>query len=210
MWIPRGVESLVFDALQWEALTNPDSVPISALSLGVDANPSRDAATVCLAGRRRDGRLHIEWYTTQPGVTWLPKWVNTAITGSRVRAVVVDERGALVDLDWRAEKIRPTLIGHRDVANAAGLLWDAVSGGTVAHRGQVELSRAVLSAKQRPMLNGQAFGWDRKAPGSSVLVAASLALWGVDCERPARPRRSGERPQRAHVTRHGSSRGALV
>nr|WP_207383926.1 hypothetical protein [Mycolicibacterium komanii] len=76
------------------------------------------------------------------------------------------------------------------MANAAGLFWDAVTEGT-AHRGQVELSKAVLSAKQRPMLGGQAFGWDRKAPGFSVLIAASLALWGVDCERPARPRRSG-------------------
>jgi hypothetical protein len=51
--------------------------------------------------------------------------------------------------------------------------------------------RGVLSAKQRPMLGGQAFGWDRKAGGSSVLVAVSLALWGVDCDKPARPRRSG-------------------
>ncbi|OBK82481.1 hypothetical protein A5649_09105 [Mycolicibacter heraklionensis] len=67
--------------------------------------------------------------------------------------------------------------------------------GALAHQGQVELSRGVLSAKQRPMLGGQAFGWDRKAPGSSVLVAASLALWGVSCFRPARPyvRRTGPR-----------------
>jgi hypothetical protein len=57
------------------------------------------------------------------------------------------------------------------------------------HRGQLELTRAVLSAQQRPMLGGAAFGWDRKAPGSSVLVAASLAVWGVSCVRPARPRR---------------------
>jgi hypothetical protein len=40
----------------------------------------------------------------------------------------------------------------------------------------------------RPVL-GRAFGWDRKAPSSSALLAVSLALWGVDCERPARPRR---------------------
>lgn len=74
------------------------------------------------------------------------------------------------------------------------MFWDAVTDGMLAHRGQVELSRGVLSAKQRPMLGGQAFGWDRKTPGSSVLVAVSLALWGVDCERPARPRRgSGSR-----------------
>ena len=101
-----------------------------------------------------------------------------------------------LSLIWRAAKLRPEFVGHREVAVAAGLFWDAVSDGKLlAHRGQLELSRAVLSAQQRPMLGGQAFGWDRKAPGSSVLVAASLALWGVDCERPARPRRrsSGER-----------------
>ena len=197
MWIPRGVESMVFDATQWEALTDPYSVPVTDLSLGVDATPSRDTATVCLAGRRRDGRLHVEWYTTGPGVTWLPKWVDARLSG-QVRALVVDERGALADIDWAAEKVRPTLIGHRDVANAAGALWDAVTGGVVMHRGQVELSRAVLSAKQRPI--NQAFGWDRKAAGSSVLIAASLALWGVDCDRPMRPRR-GSRPTRPHVTR---------
>jgi hypothetical protein len=112
-----------------------------------------------------------------------------------VRAVVVDERGALADLDWATVRVRPTLVGHREVAVAAGLLLDAVTDGTVQHRGQVELSRGVLSAKQRPMLGGQAFGWDRKAPGSSVLVAVSLALWGVDCVRPARRygRRTGQR-----------------
>ncbi len=36
-------------------------------------------ATVCVAGRRADGRLHVEWYTTGPGVTWLPKWVDADI-----------------------------------------------------------------------------------------------------------------------------------
>jgi hypothetical protein len=122
----------------------------------------------------------------------LSKWVDEHISGNRVRAVVVDERGALVDLDWVGVKVRPTLVGHRDVANAAGLLWDAVTEGTIAHRGQVELSGAVLSARRRPTLGGQAFGWDRKAPGSSVLLAVSLALWVVDCVRPARLRRGGK------------------
>jgi len=91
--------------------------------------------------------------------------------------------------------VRPTLVGHREVAIAAGQFVDAVADAALAHRGQVEMSRGVLSARQRPMLGGQAFGWDRKAPGSSVLVATSLALWGVTCTRPARPygRRTGAR-----------------
>jgi hypothetical protein len=34
----------------------------------------------------------------------------------------------------------------------------------------------VLGAKQRELLGDQVFGWDRTAPGSSALIAASLAL----------------------------------
>ena len=139
----------------------------------MDAHPSRDAATVCLAGVRADGRIHVEWYVTDQGVTWLPQWVDAHLTAD-VRAVVVDERGVLAELDWKAVMVRPTPTGHRDMAVAAGLFWDAVTEGTVRHLGQVELTQGVLSAKQRPMLGGQAFGWDRKASGSSVLIAASL------------------------------------
>jgi phage terminase large subunit-like protein len=188
MWLPKAAGAIVFDAETWESLKDVESAPLKDLSIGVDANPSRDAATVCLAGVRADGRLHVEWYTSESGVTWLPQWVNANLTPA-VRAVVVDERGVLAELDWQSVMVRPTKTGHRDVAVAGGLFWDAVTEGTLRHRGQVELTRGVLSAKQRPMLGGQAFGWDRKAPGSSVLIAASLALWGVTCERPERPRR---------------------
>jgi hypothetical protein len=65
--LPRSVDSAVFDPAQWEALTDPASVPVADLALGVGANPSRDTATVCLAGRRADGRTHIEWYASGPG-----------------------------------------------------------------------------------------------------------------------------------------------
>jgi hypothetical protein len=188
MWLPKAGGTVVFDPDSWESLKDLDSVPFRDLSIGVDAHPSRDAATVCLAAVRADGRLHIEWYVTDQGVTWLPQWVNANLT-AKVRAVVIDERGVLAELDWKAVMVRPTVTGHRDMAVAAGLFWDAVTEGTLRHRGQVELTRAVLSAKQRPMLGGQAFGWDRKALSSSVLIAASLAVWGVTCERPERPRR---------------------
>lgn len=195
MWVPHAAGDQVFDPVIWEGLTDPDSAPAVDLAIGVDAGPSRDKATVCLAGRRGDGRLTVEWYETGVGVTWLPRWVAAHLTG-RVRAVVVDERGALAELDWAGARVRPTMIGHRDVAIAAGQFVDAVADGALTHSGQVELSRGVLSARQRPMLGGQAFGWDRKAPGSSVLIAASLAVWGVTCIRPARPGRRSAGSQR--------------
>lgn len=187
MWLPVGVEARVFDLEAWEALIDPESTPATRLSIGVDAPPSRDTATVCIAGRTADGKPHVEWYETREGITWLPDWIGERL--AKVRAVVVDERNPLAELDWPAAQVRPTVIGHREVAVGAGAFVDAVTDRHLRHRGQVELSRGVLGAKQRPLLGGQAFGWDRKAPGSSALIAASLALWGVDAERPLRPRR---------------------
>ena len=64
----------------------------------------------------------------------------------------------------------------------------------------MELTRGALGAKVRPMVGGQGFGWDRKAPGSSALIAASLALWGVEAPKPLRPR----------VSRPGEGRGAIT
>jgi hypothetical protein len=57
MWIPKSVESIVFDPVQWEVLTDAASLPVKDLAIGVDAPPTRDTATVCVAGRRSDGRL---------------------------------------------------------------------------------------------------------------------------------------------------------
>jgi phage terminase large subunit-like protein len=197
MWLPRhAAEDALFDPGQWEALTDPDSQPVSDMAIGVDVPPSRDAATVCVAGKRADGRLTLEWYRTEPGVQWVPAWVSQRLNGG-VRAVVIDDRGALAELDWASVKVRPTTAGAREVAVAAGVVYDAITEGTLAHRGQVELTKGVLAAKQRPI--GGAFGWDRKAANSSVLIAASLALYGVGCERPARPRRGDGNGRRGFV-----------
>ncbi len=195
MWVPQGAEATVFDPAHWDSLCDPNSTPLTDLAVGVDAQPSRSSATVAIAGRRQDGRIHCEWYESRDGVIWLPGWVAARLNSS-VRAVVVDGGGVLAELDWTGSRVRPTLIGARDVATAAGLFWDAVTEGTLRHIGQVELSKGVLAAKQRPMLGGAAFGWDRKAPGSSALIAATLAVYGVQCERPLRPKR-GDGQRRA-------------
>lgn len=205
MWAPHGAaEESLFHPDAWEALCDEHSSPVTDIAIGCDVPPSRDAATVCVAGRRADGKLTVEWYRTEAGATWLPEWIEARL-GPKVRAVVLDGRSPLAELDWKAAKVRPTLAETRDVGVAAALLYDAVSEGTLRHRGQLELTKAILGARQRPI--GQAFGWDRKAPGSSVLIAASLALFGVTCQRPMRPLLSATRARRPHTSR---GRGVVV
>ncbi|WP_374928608.1 hypothetical protein [Kytococcus sedentarius] len=194
MWAPRTAASEVFDRDAWETAREPDSMPTGSMAVGIDAPPSRSEATVCLAGRREDGRIHLEWYITEPGVTWLPEWVAVRLN-KNVRAVAVDRRNAVAELDWHAAGVRPTVCGAREVAAAAGALWDAVADGQVRHRGQVELTKGIHAAQQRAMMGGQGFTWERRASGSSVLLAASLAVWGLEYPEVERPRRAkrGER-----------------
>jgi len=189
MFAPISSGAVVFDEDGWFDLKDPDSSPVKDLSIGIDAPPSRDSATVCLAGRRSDGFLHIELYETSAGVLWLPKWVAENLH-PRLRAVVVDSRNPCAELDWKEAGVRPTVVGTRDVIAAAGALFDGVADRGVRHRGQVELTRGVLGAVQRTTAAGQGFMWDRKAPGSSTLIAVSLAVWGVNSSTVLRPRRS--------------------
>ncbi len=190
MWVPRSSELALFSADTWDSLADPESVPVSDLAIGCDVPPSRDAATICVAGKRPDGKWHVEWYDTRPGVAWVPQWISERVN-SGVRAVVIDNAGALAECDWAGARLRPTMIGSHDVAVAAGLMFDGIAEGTIRHRGQLELTRGVLSARQRPL--GSMFAWDRKsAPGSSALIAASLAILGSTMARPQRPRRTGE------------------
>lgn len=194
MWVPQQDAETLFDPADWDRLADPDSLPVADIAIGVDTPPSRDSSTVCVAGRRSDGRISVEWYRTDPGVAWVPPWVAARLT-DRVRAVVIDERGALAEADWAGSGVRPTLVGAQGAASAAGLLYDGITEAQVRHRGQLELSRGVLAAKQRPIR--ESFGWDRKSPGSSVLIAASLAVFGVTVPRPVRPRRGERRERRA-------------
>jgi hypothetical protein len=85
MWLPKVAGAMVFDAEVWESdsLKEPASAPLKDLAIGVDAAPSRGEATVCLTGVRADGRIHVEWYTSGPGVTWLPAWVDGHLAAGR-------------------------------------------------------------------------------------------------------------------------------
>jgi hypothetical protein len=66
----------------------------------------------------------------------------------------------------------------RQYAAACGALFDDVSTGRIAHRGQPALDDAVVAARRRS--TGDAWAWARPASGvdPSPLIAATLARWG--------------------------------
>ena len=94
-------------------------------------------------------------------------------------AVVVDPGGPAGSLIPALEAagialVKPTA---RDVVQATGAFLDAVTHGTLRHRGQVPLTAAAAGARLRPLGDAHAFTRKGTTVVISPLVAAALARW---------------------------------
>lgn len=191
----------VIDEASWSAVADPASMAVESLTLAVDVSPDRSTSTVALAGRRADGRWHVEVDDERRGTDWVASWVRQRASKNRLHAVVLDEMSGLVE----ERHGRHYLVGTdvlvtlasaegRDMAIACAKFYDAVMDGNVLHTDQTQLNVALSVARKRPLSGGWA--WNRKDAVSDItpIVAATLALWGAQNENVKRPtRRTGSR-----------------
>ena len=182
----------------WARVADASSMAIERLTLAIDVPPNRGMASVSFAGKRADGRWHVELDEHRKGVDWVVPWVRERVTRNRLHAVVVDEMSGLVE----ARHGRHYLIGTnilvtlaaaegRDMAIASAKFFDAVMDGSLRHTDQPQMNLALSEARKRPL--GAGWAWNRKDPTSDItpVVAATLALWGAQRQNVKRP---GGRP----------------
>lgn len=200
MWSAASA-TRVIDDVSWMAVSDSTSMAIENLTLAIDVAPDRSVASVSLAGRRADGRWHVEFDNQKRGTDWVASWVADRAAKNRLHAVVADEMSGLVE----NRRGRHYLIGTdivvtlaaaegRDMAIACAKFFDGVMGSTVMHTDQPHLNVALSVARKRPL--GAGWAWNRKDAASDItpLVSATLALWGAQNDNVQRPqRRSGSR-----------------
>jgi hypothetical protein len=91
-----------------------------------------------------------------------------------------------------AEKVEPVLVSGREMAQACGAFYTAVTDEepTVRHLGQPELNAAVGGARKRNLAD--AWAWHRRDASVDIspLVAATLAVHGVG-KKPKKKRKTG-------------------
>jgi phage terminase large subunit-like protein len=170
----------VIDPVSWAACRDGRSQLGGLPCFSVDVTPSRDAASIGVAGWRRDGRRHVEVVDHRPGTDWVVErlqglerrwqpWPTVVDPGSPAGSLLVDLAGAGVATE---------AVSARQYAQACGQFFDAVVDGGVRHLDQPVLNLAVAAARKRPL--GDAWAWARKTGGDiSPLVAVTLALWGL-------------------------------
>lgn len=185
-WTTTIVEPVV-PLAQWNALADSRTTPGDSIVLAFDVSPDRARSAIACAGKRDDGRFHVEMIDNDAGTEWLPGRLAELVEKHEPAAVYCDPVGpsgsllpALKELD-----IEPTLIGARELAQACGSWYDLVTQGRLVHLGQPELLSAVDGATRRAL--GDAWAWSRKSSSVDIspLVAITIALWGCQNIEPA-------------------------
>ena len=181
MWT-SGRSNEIFPEGVWNDQADTASQALSDLALAIDVTPDRANAVVALAGSRDDGTYHVEKYHGRAGTSWVVEYVSNLVQKNDIRAVVIDAKSqaaSLIDA-FKKEGIRVTITGEREMATACGNFYDGVFDGWIYHIAQPEVDFAIRHVRKRPLLGGEAFGWNRKNINSDItpVVAMTLALHG--------------------------------
>lgn len=164
----------------WRALADASSSPQDPVAFAVDVTPERTHAAISVAGTSGEA-VHVEVVEHRPGTGWVVERVVELVERWSPRAVVLDAGGPagslVADLQKRGVDVVTPKV--REIGQACGMFFDAVSEQRVVHLDQAPLSTALAGAQQRPL--GDAWAWARRGVNVDIspLVAATLAAWGL-------------------------------
>jgi hypothetical protein len=195
LWPPDGdARWAVIPRGDWQAAADPDSTAVDPVAFAVTLSSDRQWATIAAAGRRADGLTHVEIVDRRPGTGWVITRLADLIARWSPCAVVIDRGSPASSLAAEADEAQLPLtpIQTRDVAAAAGAMYDGIAGrpavdpdtGTpgrdprvIRHRDQDDLNAAVSAAVRRPL--SSQWAWDQLATTTDItpLIAVSNAMW---------------------------------
>lgn len=192
-WEEGTSQWLVIPEDDWTDAGVDDDVRPQYPALAVVLSTDRQWATICVAGRRPDGLLQVEIADRRQGTGWVLPRLQGLIERWQPVAVVIDGGSPAASLEAEAveAKIELTPISVREVAAAAGALYDGIAGRpamdpdtgepgpdprVVRHRKQADLTTAVAGAVKRKL--STSWAWDQLAAEADItpLIGCSNAL----------------------------------
>jgi hypothetical protein len=172
----------------WEAAKDAHSTVADPVAFAADITPDRQRGSISLAGRRADGRFHIETVENLRGTGWIVPRLVELVAKWRPVAVVLDPGSPAGSLlaELQEAGIEPMLTSTRDVGQACGAFHDMVRDDRLRHLDDPRLNVALGSARKRPLGDSGAWAWHRKDTATDItpLVSATLALHGFTRTQP--------------------------
>jgi hypothetical protein len=192
IWDAEGTQEVISPS-KWRACVDEISQVLDPVAFAVDVTPDRSSASIAVAGRRKDGRRHIEVLENHKGTGWATDRL-AELAQKWDGLVVLDASGPAGSLipGLREAGIEPQVTSAREMGQACGLFYDLVHDTQVVHLDQGPLNVAVSAARKRAL--GDAWAWHRKdaTVDISPLVAVTLALFGHDQQVSKKPKRTGK------------------
>jgi hypothetical protein len=146
------------------------------IAFDVAVDRSAGAVVACWPA---DGVPVLEVIEYAPGTGWIAPLVQRIVKADRPPVVMADSAGPVLSVvdELTTAGVAVTTTSTREYTAACAGLLDAVTGGTVWHRGDPALEVAAAGANQR--IIGDAWGWGRRTSTVDVspVTAATLALW---------------------------------
>lgn len=161
----------------WDGLADRDSQPLDPVCFAFDVTPTRSRASIGVAGKRDDERLHVEVVENAVGAGWLVSRLVELDRNHQPECIVCDGAGPAASLvpELEAAGLRIVKLGATAYAEACGVLYDRVQDDRLRHLGQRELREALKGATTRPL--GERWAWSRKSSRVDItpLVSCTLA-----------------------------------
>lgn len=168
----------------WESLKDKQScrAPGTEYYFGVDVSWDRNWAAISMAGRRADGRVHVEVVAYRTGTDWIVPWLVQRKGREGLAGVVVQENGSPVSsllADFQKAEIEWIGWGGGELGRGTGAFYDLVRQKGLRHRDQDALNLAASTAQSKPI--SDYWLWDRKRSPFDVspLIATNAAVWAL-------------------------------
>lgn len=164
----------------WPSLVDFESSITSAHRMALDVSPDRRWATFGVAGRRSDGKLHVETAEHRPGTSWVLEWAVASwkLRGFPIRIQTGSPAGAFIG-PLREQGVEVVEVSSAEHAQALGQLLDACANDGLRHRGGSSLNSAVRAAVVRSVGDVDVLGRRSSKVDITPLVAVTLAVGGV-------------------------------
>lgn len=177
---PSGLSTVVpLDV--WAAATDESSRIVSHHQWALSVSPDRQWASLGVAGRRADGRLHVEWMEHRPGTGWIADRVVSAWNARRIPLRVHKSGPEAADVAVLRERgVEVVEVSSSELAQATGQFIDATVNDGLRHLGQSSLYKALTGAVVRQSSDGASI-WSQRQSQVEItpLMAVTVALGGV-------------------------------
>lgn len=184
MWDDPRVNSVIpFEA--WEKCKLEDlptgeqpSVDVLWTVACVDVAPDRAWASIALAGKRPDGKSHVEVLWADEGTNWVVPQMQRLISSSTPPRAVALQAGAqagafYAELEQIGYKVH--MLSPQEVAAATAKFHDDVVGEQLTHLDDPTLVKGLAGATKYPIGKIEHGGWGWLRKGTSVDITGIVA-----------------------------------